>query len=51
MGKKKNIKIILNIIKVLKPETITFFNKKAEEILKMKNNKSTEENKRPNKWI
>ncbi len=35
----------LAVIKVLKPEIIIFFNKKAEEINKTKNNKSMEENK------
>ena len=35
----------LAVIKALKPEIITFFNKKAEEIIKIKNNKSMEEDK------
>lgn len=30
----------LAVIKALKPEIITFLNKKAEEIIKIKNNKS-----------
>ncbi|KKM66190.1 hypothetical protein LCGC14_1483650 [marine sediment metagenome] len=33
----------LAVIKALKPEIIMFFNKKAEEIHKIKNNKSMEE--------
>ena len=35
----------LAVIKALKPEIITFFNIKAEEIHKIKNNKSMEEEK------
>ena len=35
----------LAVIKALKPEIIMFFNKKAEEIHKIKNNKSMEEDK------
>ncbi len=35
----------LAVIKALKPEIIIFFNKKAEEILKIKNNKAMEDYK------
>ncbi len=35
----------LAVIKALKPKIITFFNKKAEEIIKIKNKKSMEEDK------
>jgi len=34
----------LAVIKVLKPEIVTFFIEKAKEIIKIKNNKSMEEN-------